>query len=87
VVAICALERPVQVEAGGEAVRLERYSSMLIPAAAGTYAVRSDGEAEGAKVLAAYIPISQDATRTDLLQRGFHADEVDAFLAQFASVI
>lgn len=87
VVAACALDQPVEVEAGGQKVRLARYSSMLIPAAAGTYAVRPCGGAKTAAVLVAYVPVSKDATRTELLGRGFSADQIDSFLAQFAPVI
>jgi hypothetical protein len=82
--AVCALDRPVSVEAGGASVRLHAYSSVLIPAAAGSYAIRPAEEGDGGTALIAYVPVSQEATRADLAQRGFGRDEIDAFLAQFA---
>ena len=86
-VAICALDQALVMHAGaaGDPVTLAPYSSALIPAAVGTYTLQraSTGE-EAARALVAYVPISSEMTRADLLGRGFPAAEVDAFLAQFA---
>jgi mannose-6-phosphate isomerase len=83
-VAVCALERPIVVRAGDDSVDLEPYSSLLIPAAAETYTLQP---AEGARALVAYVPESQEATRADLIGRGFSEAEVDAFLVQFAPAV
>ena len=85
--ALCALDRPLVVRAGGEAVDLAPYSSLLIPAAVESYTVQPASAGEGpGRALVAYVPISPEATRADLIDRGFSEVEVDAFLAQFAPV-
>lgn len=86
-VAICALDRPLVVEAAGESVELARYSSLLVPAAAETYTLQpASSRDETGRALVAYVPVSPQATRDDLLARDFSKVEVDAFLAQFAPV-
>ena len=82
-VAVFALEQPVTVEAGGVSVSLAPYSSVLVPAAARTYRVRSESGGSG-RALVSFIPVSQDAVRAELENRGFARAEVDSFLAQFA---
>lgn len=82
-VPICALDRPVAVRAGGVGVVLKPYSSLLLPAAAGSFTLRSDDGA-AARALVAYVPVSQESTREDLRRRGFSEAEIDDFLAQFA---
>ncbi len=86
-VAICALDQPVAIQlgSGGEAVTLARYSSLLVPAAAGTYTVQpAQGRNGTARALVSYVPTSDAATRADLADRGFSRDEIDAFMTQFA---
>ena len=85
-VALCALERPAAVIAGaeGERVMLAPYSSLLIPAAARTYTVAPTTPGETARLLAAYVPASSEATRTELANQGISSSEIDAFLDQFA---
>src|SRR5579859_5601489 len=60
-VAIFALEQPLTVEAGGVSVSLAPYSSLLVPAAAGSYRLRGASEVTTSRVLVSYIPESQDA--------------------------
>jgi mannose-6-phosphate isomerase class I len=86
-VAVTALDQALVVHAGesGEPVILAPYSSLLIPAAARTYLLEPAApQAQTARALVAYVPLSSAATRTDLIGRGFADTEVDAFLAQFA---
>jgi mannose-6-phosphate isomerase len=83
-VSVCALKHPIVVEAGGIAVELPRYSSLLVPAVAGSYRLIESSAGEGGRALIAYVPISQGATRTDLQVRGFSDGEIDSFLANFA---
>ena len=86
-VALCALEHSLSVTLTGvgEAIVVPAYASALIPAAAGSYAVRSRlGDGAAVRALAAYVPASPDATRADLLARGASEAEADSFLAQFA---
>jgi mannose-6-phosphate isomerase len=86
-VAICALEQPilVGVATANEPVTLAPYSSLLIPAAAGTYTMQpASTGGMPARALVAYVPTSHEVTRADLINRGFSQAEVDAFLAQFA---
>lgn len=85
-VALCALEHPVQVavRGNGERVTLAPYSSLLIPAAAGAYTLHPASSGDTARVLAAYVPASQDVTRQELAAHGVAGTEIDAFLAQFA---
>lgn len=86
-VALCALEQPVAVTAGaeGEQVSLAPYSSLLIPAAARAYTVSPDlAHGETARVLAAYVPASPQATRAELSAHGISGAQIDTFLAQFA---
>lgn len=80
---ICALDQPLEIHAGGTTVRLEPYSSALLPAATATYTLQP-AQGDGARALVAYVPASAEATRQDLLAQGFSARQVDAFLAQFA---
>jgi len=86
-VAVCALDRPLRVSVGDstDRVDLAPYSSLLIPAAAGTYTLHPV-EADGvpAPALVSYVPASDDATPNDLRSRGFSQQEVDDFMAQFA---
>lgn len=83
-VVICALDRPVSVQAGGEVVALDRYSSLLVPAAAGSYALEPAATAHGpAAILASYVPSSRLSIVNDLRDRGFSRDEVSLFLDQF----
>lgn len=86
-VAICALAQPVTVQlgSGGDPVTLARYSSLLVPAAAGSYTIGpAPGGNSTAQALVSYVPVSDDATRADLAGRGFSGAEIDAFMAQFA---
>jgi mannose-6-phosphate isomerase len=84
-VPICALERPLVVRAAGGEAELAPYSSLLVPAAAGSYSLEPAGsDAATARALVAYVPVSQEATREDLRSRAFSEQEIDAFLAQFA---
>ena len=86
-VAVTALDQALVVHAGvsGEPVTLAPYSSLLIPAAAGTYLLEPAApRAQTARALVAYVPISSAATRADLIGRGFADTDVDVFLAQFA---
>jgi len=86
-VAVTALEHSLSVTlaAGGEAIVVPGYASVLIPAAAGSYTIRPQlGDAGRARALVSYVPASQEATRDDLVKRGAPEDAVDAFLAQFA---
>jgi len=86
-VAVCALEHALSVSlaAGGEAIVVPPYSSVLIPAVAGSYTIRPQlGDAGAARALASYVPASQDATRADLIERGAPGAAADAFLARFA---
>jgi len=85
-VVLCALDRPVSVRAGsaGEPVTLNRYSSLLIPAAAGSCSVEPVEQADGpAPVLASYVPSSRISIFNDLRDRGFSREEVSHFLDQF----
>jgi mannose-6-phosphate isomerase len=83
-VAVFALDQPLIVEAGGVAVSLAAYSSLLVPAAAGSYRLIDASDGETGRALVSYIPESQDAVRTDLEERGFSTAEIDTFMAQFA---
>jgi hypothetical protein len=86
-VAVTALDQALVVHAGmnGEPVTLAPYASLLIPAAARTYLLEPAApRAQTARALVAYIPLSNAATRADLIGRGFADPDVDAFLAQFA---
>jgi len=85
-VALCALDQPVMIMAGDdEPVTVAPYSSALIPAGVATYTLQPGPKATSpARALVAYIPTSAEATRRDLLERGFDEEAVDAFLAQFA---
>lgn len=82
-VALCAMDNPISVTAGTDTVELSRYSSVLIPAAARTYSLRSAGGGP-ARALVAYVPVSPEDTRDDLRRQGYSDAEIDAFLAQFA---
>ena len=84
-VAVCALERTVQAFAGVDSVLLARYSSLLIPAAAGTYSLEPASRDDVARALIAYVPRSQEAVRAELQECGFSSDEIDSFLSQFTS--
>jgi mannose-6-phosphate isomerase len=79
-VVVFALDGPLTVEADGVSVSLPAYSSALVPAAAGSYRI-SGGSG---RALISYIPVSSEAVRSDLVERGFAPFEVDSFLAQFA---
>jgi mannose-6-phosphate isomerase len=81
-VVLCALEDGAVVRAGEMTVTLEPYSSAVVPAAAGTLSLEANTD-DGGRCLVAYVPISVEATRSDLLGRGFSPDEVDGFLGQF----
>ncbi len=83
-VAVCTLDRPLMARVGDTAVLLPRYSSLLIPAAAGTYSLESVGDDMGAEALVSYVPASQATVRADLAERGFSLSEIEAFMAQFA---
>lgn len=85
-VAVCALDQPVvaTIGDGGSSVQLDRYSSLVIPAAAQKYRLLPASDGTAARAIVTYIPASQDAVRGDLESRGFAAGEIDAFLAQFA---
>jgi hypothetical protein len=84
-VAISALEHPTVIRAGRAAVTLPPYSSLLIPAAAGTYTLEPEaGTAVRARALIAYVPLSAQATAVDLTSQGFGDDEIQAFLDHFA---
>jgi len=85
-VAICALENPVAVAAAEETVALAPYSSLLVPAAAGAYSVSPNSPGDRARCLIAYVPESKEATRQELVSRGFAAEEVGIFLRQFDPV-
>jgi hypothetical protein len=85
-VAISALEHPTVIRAGRAAVTLPPYSSLLIPAAVGTYTLEPEaGTAVRARALIAYVPLSVQATAVDLTGQGFCSDEIRTFLASFAS--
>ncbi|HEX6510391.1 MAG TPA: type I phosphomannose isomerase catalytic subunit [Chloroflexota bacterium] len=86
-VAVFALDRPVRIEASGVEVVLRPYSSLLVPAAAGSYAVRPEMRDGARRAVIAYVPDSQEAIRDDLRSRGFGDPEIDAFLAQFAATV
>ncbi|GAC1436881.1 MAG: class I mannose-6-phosphate isomerase [Chloroflexota bacterium] len=81
-VAVCSLDRPVRARlaAGGEAVLLPPYSSLLVPAAAGHYLLEPH-EGAGARAIVAYVPRSEESVRADLRARGFGDAESTAFLA------
>jgi hypothetical protein len=65
-------------------VQLPRYSSLLVPAAAGSYSVEPvEPSGRPVRILTGAIPRSQAETRTELQTRGFSAGEIDVFLAQF----
>ena len=83
-VAVFALDQPLTVEAGGVSVSLAAYSSLLVPAAAGSYRIGSASDGGSGQALVSYIPVSQDAVRADLESRGFSKGEIDSFMAQFA---
>lgn len=85
-VAICALERPLMARTGNDhAAALARYSSLLVPAAAERYTLQPESsQGAGFRALAAYVPTSTEATRSDLIDRGASPREVDEFLSQFA---
>lgn len=83
-VAVFALERPLTVEAGGVTASLPAYSSLLVPAAARSYRVRSASGGDSGRALISYIQVSQDAVRADLESREFSKAEIDSFLTQFA---
>jgi mannose-6-phosphate isomerase len=87
-VALCALDHSAEVGTRNGSITLNRYSSALLPAALGTYTITSPaGQDQTARALVAYVPASQEATRQDLLNRGFSSERVDAFLTQFAPAI
>jgi hypothetical protein len=85
-VAVCALERPLMARTGNDhAAALARYSSLLVPAAAERYTLQPESsQGAGFRALAAYVPTSTEATRSDLIDRGASPREVDEFLSQFA---
>jgi mannose-6-phosphate isomerase len=85
-VAVCALDHPLQVTAGanGPTVTLAAYSSLLIPAAAGSYELAPAESGAPARAIVTYVPTSPGAVRVDLRSRGFADGEIDGFLAQFA---
>ncbi|GAC1626399.1 MAG: class I mannose-6-phosphate isomerase [Chloroflexota bacterium] len=84
-VALCTLGRPVAVWAGrSEPVNLAPYSSLVIPAAAGSYTLEPSGDdSSPAVVLASYVPASRASTFRDLRAQGFSSEEVETFLGQF----
>jgi hypothetical protein len=84
-IALCALDTAVAVGTPDGDITVNRYSSALLPAGLGSYTLTSLAAQDGiAHALIAYVPVSQKATRQDLLHRGYRAEEVDNFLAQFA---
>jgi mannose-6-phosphate isomerase len=86
-VAICALDQPIvaRTARGDDEVAVAPYSSLLIPAGAASYTLeRQAGRAERARAVVAYVPRAEEATRADLLGRGFTEEQVASFLEQFA---
>jgi mannose-6-phosphate isomerase len=83
-VAVFALGHPLTVEAGGVSVSLPAYSSLLVPAAARSYRITSESNGGSGRALVSYIPVSVEAVRADLEDRGWSAPEIDSFMAQFA---
>jgi mannose-6-phosphate isomerase len=85
-VVVCALDQPVvaTVHGGDGPVRLERYSSLVIPAAARAYTLAPPDGVATARAIVTYVPASPEDVRADLRSRGFADAEIDAFLEQFA---
>lgn len=78
-IGICALGGSATVTAREESVTVDPYSSLLVPAAAGSYVLDASGTA-----LVASVPVSQQAVRDRLREWGVPDDEIDPFLQQFA---
>lgn len=80
---LTALDAPLQIACGADAVGLEPYATALIPAAAGTCSVRA---IEGAAELLAIAPPSggTQAYAERLERAGVARERIARFLAQFA---
>ncbi|SRR5579883_314119 len=85
-VAVCALDQPLAatVRDGEGPVTLERYSSLVIPAAARAYTLAPLSDGATACAIVTYVPASPEDLRADLRHRGFGDAEIEAFLEQFA---
>ncbi len=81
---VCALEHALTVEAGGVQVPLPAFSSVLIPASAGSFRIAAGAGNQSARALISYVPLSPEETRAELRTRGFSDEDIDAFLIQFA---
>jgi mannose-6-phosphate isomerase len=87
-VALCALDTAVAVGTRDGDITVNRYSSALLPAGLGSCTLTpSAAQDRIAHALIAYVPVSQEATRQDLLHRGYSGEIVNNFLAQFAPAI
>jgi mannose-6-phosphate isomerase len=84
-VVVFALDGAVRVRLthGGVEETLPPYSSLIVPAAAGSYTIE-EGIAGPAHAIVSYVPESTAAVRADLLAGGGSADAVEEFLGQFA---
>jgi mannose-6-phosphate isomerase len=82
-VGVCALSQALTVSVGDISVVLDRYSSLVIPAAAGTYTIADADTGESGSALVAYVPESETAMRDELIRRGYAPEEVQAFVSQF----
>jgi mannose-6-phosphate isomerase len=85
-VAVCALDQPLvaTVRDGDGPVTLQRYSSLVIPAAARAYTLTPVSGGATARAIVTYVPVSTEDVRSDLRSRGFEGAAIDAFLEQFA---
>ena len=78
---LMALDKPVEIEARGETLRLEPYRSALVPAALDVAMVRA--LSPGAAILAVAPPASREALSKRFARAGADFHATTSFLAQF----
>lgn len=80
---VMALDMPLNLEAGSEALRLEPYQTALIPAAAQYCEVDAADGALKAPFMFVTPPAQSDALAVRMLAAGIEQERVDRFMAQF----
>ncbi|HET9029912.1 MAG TPA: type I phosphomannose isomerase catalytic subunit [Candidatus Aquilonibacter sp.] len=80
---LMALEHPLQLRTGGDAVRLERYQTALVPAAAEWCAVAAESDA-AAPFMLVTPPRHLEEIEVRFMAAGIAQDRIDHFMAQFA---